>query len=408
MTPGDRRRAAGRGRATGRWLISAALAAAACLLTPSAASAAPGCSSGRPNVSMVISTVPVVPGARITVNGRPVTTDGAGRAQLLTCRLANAGDVKGPDAPVALPGKRRATFDRFFLSGQGSRLQIAFGVEHEVSFTFSGLPTKEITTYTLRSSTGQVITYDDLEPVWLLGSRVLRGPDGLEERDIYYSVDSVLVAGSSVVNRSQTKFYPDQRSVVRVPLLAFDVQVIAVDRLFRFPVGSAVTLRGLSGLTYKAPLADGRASFKEIPRGSYEVVADAPGLRVARSLTLSRDQLVVLPVITWLDLMVLIGGPSMLAVALILAPRPRLRRRIANAVAPAFRWLPLPARPRHARRAAHPHDATTVALDLRTLSGDQAGKHRPVRKGQRAGALDGSSGGGWHDLLHLGRRPDRT
>jgi hypothetical protein len=296
----------------------------------SPAAAEPSCPASRPAVTLQISTVPTVPGARIDVGGTAVVLDGAGRGRLRTCRLADAGSVTGPDAPVELAGKRRARFDRVFLSDRGSRLQVAFGVEHQVSLTFLGLPTRQITRYTLRSSTGAVITYDDLDPVWLLGSRVLRGPDGLEERGIYYSVDSVLVAGSSVVNRSQTKFYPDERAVVRVPLLAFDVDVYVVDRLFRFPVGRRVTLRGAEGLAYHAPLEDGKASFSEIPRNTYAVVADAPGLEVARGLTLSGDQLVVLPILTWLDLLVLVGGPTALATALVLAPRPVLRRRIVR------------------------------------------------------------------------------
>lgn len=314
-------------------------ACAGAALTTAPAAAAPVCPAARPRVTLQIVTVPTVPRAEIDVAGTRVVLDGAGRGRLVTCRLADAGAVTGPSEPVELAGKRRATFDRVFLSDRGSRLQVAFGVEHQVSFSFLGLPTRQITRYTLRSSTGEVTTYGTLDPVWLLGSRVLRGPDGLEERDIYYSVDSVLVAGSSVVNRSQTKFYPDERAVVRVPLLAFDVDVYVVDRLFRFPIGQRVTLVGPDGLTYEAPLANGKASFSEVPRNTYAVVADAPGLEVARSLALSGDQLVVLPILSWLDLVVLLGTPSSLAVALVLAPRPVLRRRIARVLVRGVRVL---------------------------------------------------------------------
>jgi len=337
-------RLSGAGAPTVRAGLAAGCALAGLGLAAAPAAAAPTCPADRPAVTLQITTVPSVPGAAIDVDGTRVVMDGAGRGRLVTCRLRDAGSVTGPTRPIALAGHRRATFDRVFLTDRGTRLQVAFGVEYQVSFSFRGLPTRQITRYTLRSSTGAVTTFTELDPVWLLGSRVLRGPAGLEEREISYSVDSVLVAGSSVVNRSQTRFYPGDHAVVRVPLLAFDVDVRVVDRLFRFPVGHRVTLRGPEGLSYGAPLANGRASFTEIPRNSYDVVADAPGLEVARSLTLSQDQTVVLPILTWLDLLVLLGGPTALAVGLLLAPRPTVRRRIVRSVVRVVRVVRRPMR----------------------------------------------------------------
>lgn len=313
-----------------RALLAGVAVAAAGLATPAQATAAAACPADRPLTDVLVSTVPVVPGATIRLAGRTVTTDAAGTARIRVCRLTSARDISGPTTPVQLPGHRRAVFDRVFLSGRGRVVQAAFGMDHEVSFAFSGLPTKEIERFTLKSSTGEVITRTDLSPVYLPGTRVLRGPDGLEQREIYYSVDAVTVGGSSVVNRSQIRFYPSEREVVRVPLLAFSVRVEVVDRLFRHPVGTAVSLTrpGTPGLRHE--LVDGEATFTEVPRGDYDVVAEAPGLRIDRSLILSSDQVVVMPVLTWLDLAVLVGVPLAIAVGLVLAPRPRLRRRLVE------------------------------------------------------------------------------
>lgn len=318
-----------------------ALAAGFALATPDTAAAA-ACPSDRPLTEVLVSTVPVVPGARIDVAGQVVVTDGAGQGRVEVCRLSSAKDITGPTEPVQLAGQRRAVFDRTFLSNGGRSVQAAFGIENEVSFSFSGLPTRQIQSFTLRSSTGEVIVRDTLGPVYLPGARVLRGPDGLEERAIYYSVDSVLVAGSSVVNRSQVKFYPADRPVVRVALLAYTVRVEVVDRLFRWPTGSRVELSrdGVRGVSQ--PLDNGVATFTEVPRGDYSVVAEAPGLRIDRSLVLSRDQVVVMPVLTWVDLGVLIGVPLLLAVGLVLAPRPRLRHRLADLVRRPLRRAPAP------------------------------------------------------------------
>lgn len=307
--------------------LGAALGAA-----PTAAAAPPRCPANRPLTTVAVSTVPVVPGARIVVAGQPVVTDGAGRGTLQVCRLTTAKEITGPTDPVQLAGKRRAVFDRTFLSNRGRSVQAAFGIDDEVSFSFLGLPTRRIESFTLRSSTGEVIERDTLGPVYLPGSRVLRGPNGLEERKIYYSVDSVIVGGSSVVNRSQVKFFPADRPVVRVPLLAYSVRVEVVDRLFRWPTGSRVTLAQKGAPAVSKPLENGVATFKEVPRGNYTVVATAPGLRIDRSVILSRDQVVVMPVLTWVDLAVLIGVPLLIALGLVLAPRPRLRHRIARVV----------------------------------------------------------------------------
>lgn len=297
-----------------------------------AASAAPACPADRPLTSVSVSTVPVVPGATIDIEGTIVVTDGAGQATAKVCQLVSARDVTGPADPIVLAGQRRAVYDRVYLTDRGRRLQVAFGMEAEVSFAFSGLPSRRIESFTLRSSTGGVITRQDLLPVWLPSARVLRGPDGLEERRIYYSVDSVYVEGSSVVNRSQVKFYPADRAVVRVPLLAYTVRVEVVDRLFRWPVGTSVRLNRPDIPDVQQPLENGVATFTEVPRGSYSVVAEAPGLRIDRSLILSRDQLVVMPVLTWIDLVVLLGLPLLIAVGLVLAPRPVMRRRLLAAV----------------------------------------------------------------------------
>lgn len=328
-------------------LVGVALAAAG-LAAPPGAVAAAACPADRPLTDVTVSTVPVVPGATIRLADRTVTTDAAGRASLQVCRLTSARDITAPAAPIQLPGHRRAVFDRVFLSGRGRVVQAAFGMDHEVSFAFSGLPTREIERFTLKSSTGEVITRTDLAPVYLPGSRVLRGPDGLEQREIYYSVDAVTVGGSSVVNRSQIRFYPSEQEVVRVPLLAFAVRVEVVDRLFRHPVGSAVSLTrpGTPGLRHE--LVDGEATFTEVPRGDYDVVAEAPGLRIDRSLILSSDQVVVMPVLTWLDLAVLGGVPLAIAVGLVLAPRPRLRRRLVEVAGRPLgrrRGLPEPVTP---------------------------------------------------------------
>ena len=315
---------------------AAPAAPAAGAAAAASAAARSTCPAAHPLTQVRVQTVPEVPGARLKVGGSDVVTDRRGRADVEVCRLSRPPDVTGPPAPVELSGRRRAIYDKSFLSDGGRLLQVAFRVENEVSFTFAGLPSRQIESFTVRSSGGELVTRTSLDPVYLLGTRVFRGPDGPEARRVYYTVDAVQVAGSSVVHRSQLKFYPADRAVVRVPLLAFTVRVQVVDRLFRMPTGRAVRLTRPGEVVFRQPLEDGAASFSEVPRGRYEVVAEAPGLRIGRTLLLSRDQVVVMPVLTWLDLLVLVGVPLGIAIALVLAPRPSLRLRLARAAGRPF------------------------------------------------------------------------
>ncbi len=318
------------GRSAIRRLALAVAVAAAGLVAGAAgpAAAAPGCAGGAAPTAIAIETIPVVPGAIVRLDDQPVVLSKKGTGSVLACKVTDASRVAGPEEPIELTPILRARYTRVFISQGGRKLQLAFATDYRVGVTFTGLPPESVDSWTVKSSTGEEKTYTSRSPQWMQASRVLRGANGLEERQIYQTIEKVLVNGVNVVVKSQVKFLPSQTQSVRVPLLAFDLQIYVVDRVFGFKIGKSVTLSGEGRPTLTMKLKNGEATMLAVPRGDYLLTADAPGLKLGRPLTVSKDQQVVVPVLTYLDIAALIGSPLVLAIALILAPRPKMRAQL--------------------------------------------------------------------------------
>lgn len=322
-----------------RLFVGAMLAVVAVVLPGTGAAAAPACADGDEPTTIRVSTVPVVPNAEFSLDGRRVRLSKKGTGTVSACPVRDASRVVGPADPIKLTPLIRARYSRVFVSNSGRLLELAFFTDYLVGLTFTGLPADTVDSWTIKSSTGEQNTYKTTKPQWMLASRVFRGADGLEERHIYQTVQNVLVSGVNVVVKNQVKFLPSETQSVRVPLLAFDLQVYVVDRVFGFKFGKSIELVSPGRPTVGADLTDGEVELRAVPRGDYTLIADAPGLNIGRPLTVSKDQVVVVPVLSFLDVFVLIGVPLVLGVALILAPRPRLRRKLR-------RLLSLPELPR--------------------------------------------------------------
>jgi hypothetical protein len=108
---------------------------------------------------------------------------------------------------------------------------------------------------------------------------------------------------------------------------------VSTDALFGNKIGSRLEIIGPDGRTIRVPLdRNGRVHLARLPRGSYRVRSDATGLGASRPVTLSRDQVVDVQVLSVIDLLLLGSGASALAIGLLLVRRPRLRARIRQRV----------------------------------------------------------------------------
>jgi hypothetical protein len=321
-------RAAGRGAA---WLAAGVVAVMA------APASAPAARAGFPTFEAVtFRTMPPIAGVRIRSRGQTVRTDGTGFVTL-TVRRTGPGyrDIEAPKVlATRLPSGKQARFGGLFQSGR----TIGISLYTRTSLRFVDLagepvPTRRITSTRLASRNGARIRIEGGVTPMLQASRVSLTSSGVQSRPIEYAVERVEVDGANVVNRDQRQFLPLRRARLRVPLLLYSARFVAADALFGDHAGTAVLLRYPSGRTVRIPLRDGTARAVGLPRGQYQVRVDAPGYSFEHPLWLSRNQVVDLPVVSYLDLGVVLGGIAALALGLLLAGRPLLRRRLRHVAA---------------------------------------------------------------------------
>jgi hypothetical protein len=319
-----------------------AVALLAGLVLPAAAPAQRAKSDVR---RLQFTTVPAVGGMQLQFpGGRVVRTDARGRASIrLRGRAARPG--RAGDRYHRLNGGRyyplpdvrtlkRADgslvrFDRIYFPSRISLKQTFRFVPRFVREGGRPLPEGVVERYTLKSRTGKVLTVQGAAPALLQGTRVVQFSGKLVSKDIDWALQSVIVDGTNVVTRGQLRFSPRTlRGPLEVPLLFFSATISSADALFGTPLGTSVTLTYPNGRERIVRLGkDGRSDIPGLPRGNFTVKANAAGVSPERPLALSRDQVVELKVISYLDLgiaAVLLGA---VAILLLVVRRPNLRRR---------------------------------------------------------------------------------
>ncbi|WDZ87050.1 endo-1,3-alpha-glucanase family glycosylhydrolase [Micromonospora cathayae] len=316
-------------------LVAAGLVA----LTPGGA-AADGARSTRPGV-LRMQTVPPLPGVQVRVDGNVARSDAHGR---IAVRVRNFLDLESrlviPE--VLVSPDRRAIFDRFRGSpdaGVKRVVEIGLRTVRKVSWSFverfgAPVPADRITELRLRSSTGEIHHISGAEltqPRWVAESRTQQGPRGLASKQLYFVVDSVVVDGTSVVNRAAQRFVPWEQQAWTIQLLFFKVSFTATDMIFSRQAGDGVLLTRADGRVERLRFADdGTVLVPDLPRGTYEVKPLGGGVSFARPVSISRDQQVMLSVISPLDLGLVILGLLAVAVGLIVAGRPHLARSLVR------------------------------------------------------------------------------
>ena len=209
-------------------------------------------------------------------------------------------------------------------------LELGLNVYQKVGETFvdmSGFPVnpQRVKQFTIRSAQGDVFVLTNGQPHWIPASRVARFQNGLVATDLEYSVISMMVDGSNVVNKSQQRFFVHANDTWQISLILYTLNIRANDGLFGSSVGKSVNLVYPDGHFQSYPLAqDGTASIHALARGNYTVqVLDAKGLKQIIPVALSRSQTVDIHVPTNLDLIIIILVGLVVALSLILFGRRR-------------------------------------------------------------------------------------
>jgi competence ComEA-like helix-hairpin-helix protein len=283
-----------------------------------------------------IHTVPKFSGARFSLGGRIFSSDEGGVAKLEVNRV---GVYSLEVLPINQPdGRIRAQFVRWDLPLFSPIRQISiprdnlvitgFEVDYQVNLEFvdlAGTPlsAERITSATVRQDDGTIHTWNSGESLWLKGNYLASGPQGPEDITISYTIDSVIVDGSNVVDRGMQPYSPDLRELWQIQVSFYLARFAGRDALFGNPLGSGISLTYPNGETkYSEFEANGELAIGPIPRGLYRVKLEgAPGISLPATVVLPMDQQVRVLVISYIDLAAALLASVILAVGIYFSRR---------------------------------------------------------------------------------------
>jgi hypothetical protein len=284
---------------------------------------------------ITLETVPALRGIPVVFDGRVYRTNHGGRLYLPPSKTSLRGRIFVRD--VRLPGRIKATFARWYgnLDRPSNLIRAALDIHYLVRWRFTDLQKRpvrfgRVTSISFKASHGHVHKFDTDDFGrwhWFQGSRVISTPEGPRSKDLYYTVEKVIVDDSNVVNRAQQRFEPAHRRQLAVKLLFYKAEFNASDALFKFPIGRGVKLTFPNGTIKRYEFGPGaKLTVDRLPRGHYWVVVDGPGLSFLRPLTMSKNQRMPLEVLSWFDIAFVIGVLIAIAIGLLLVGRPWLLR----------------------------------------------------------------------------------
>jgi hypothetical protein len=210
-------------------------------------------------------------------------------------------------------------------------VQVGLNIFHQISQKYvdlDGYPVdpQRISGITIKSAQGDIFNLENSQPKWLPASRTARRELGLEETQLQYSVISVMIDGSNVVNQAQQRFFANPNDSWPISLLLYTLHIDAKDGLFGAPVGKTVDVEFPDGQLKSYPLdKSGTIEIHSLARGIYHIgLTGTNGLNSNIPVALSRNQDVSVKVITYLDMGVVGCIGVAFALGLILYGRPWL------------------------------------------------------------------------------------
>jgi hypothetical protein len=263
-----------------------------------------------------IITIPALAGVEVTLDGVTRTTNVLGKTSFSVRRINGEVDPRVARRVIVETDELEIddrTIARFARPVERSRsLTLMYSTYHHTAFSFDDandrpIANSRIDSTIIKSSTGEALEIDVNDDVWLLGTRVA-GSARPEVKPVFWTINDVIIDGTSVAHRGQTKFYPETDALVSSGLLLFDVRFRTVDAFFGFPAGDRLTIATPSEEIIDLELVDGIASIDQLPRGEYEVVIEGSGLRIGRPVTLTRNQDLRLLYYSRLDIALVIIG----------------------------------------------------------------------------------------------------
>ena len=181
---------------------------------------------------------------------------------------------------------------------------------------------------------GSFYNFDKAGPIWLPANRLIRRTgERLHNLEILYYIRDIEIDGANVINQSQQRFQIRPNDVWPIQVLLYSAHFSGRDAMFNFPVGRGIALTYPDGHTEEF-LFDSPNAEIEIPslaRGSYSaIIIGGWGSALATPIHLSKDLAIDIPLISYLDMAVIIGVPLLFALILLFIGRPKIFHAIRH------------------------------------------------------------------------------
>jgi hypothetical protein len=326
-------------------------------LRPKPAATHPGISRPHPHrkpwpITLTIKTVPSLAGVHFTFDGKPLVT-GANGMTSYTAEHDFARHRLSVTSNYVTISDHRYQFNRWAgqrdpnqafshtVSGLPLRtnylVTAAFTVQQQVLprvVRQDGTPldSTEVTAITARSDSGAVVALPLTGPTWLDGFRPAFHHSVLSAEPVSYSLQSVMVRGTNVVDAGRQTFKPSATGNPTFTTQFHDLVITGHDAIFKSGRGTSATVTFPDGGKLTVPLnAEHTALLRDLPRGKYQVVIEAGRSIVGvQQFSLSKDKTADLTVISALDLMILFGALLLIALALLTIGRQYWRRLLGR------------------------------------------------------------------------------
>jgi len=302
--------------------------------TGAAEAAGPGrsCRPGSEHV-LAVRVVPRFARVRFLLDGRAFVSgrDGVARIGVRGCEAHRLAVVpprrlrRGVHATFARWGDEAFSPSRSVRVTRDLQLEVGFDVRYLVTETFvdpAGRPvdTRAVSWLVQSNSLGSQERFRPGVRRWLIGSRVIRRTTGLQAVQVLYSIRQAVMNGTNAVRQAEQRFYPARTQKVRISLLLYSAAISSRDRLFGFPIGSSLELTYPNGHRERIRFGKRAQVTLTLPRGTYTVAVDGPGLVSSIPIALTRDQAVELKMVSYIDLAI-VGEVLLLAVVALLVAR---------------------------------------------------------------------------------------
>jgi hypothetical protein len=279
-------------------------------------------------VTLHVYTVPPEPGVKLLFDGQPVTTDAAGVAVIYTpYRLtghtlklmrpkwtSDHGRVETKftvwRSPV--PEQKHSPTLTHLILRRNHAIQLGFRKSYRLTFSFvttgnQSVPSSRVSGVELRADGGTISSVTGGQTIRLRGVQPVQEAGALVAHTVNYTLQSVMVDGSNVVNVGQQRVSPTRQASAKFVLQLRQLTITAHDRFFGMQAGRAVMVTYPDGrrVSYRFNRAH-QVVLTNVARGHYQVHVDGGGFLTSQAVVLSRNQIVSMPILTWPDIVTLI------------------------------------------------------------------------------------------------------